>query len=84
MIGRIEVKCSKCGYTTAIPYLRKPDEFIRGCEILEATLLRTESKLNIGKAVDGNWWIWDEEGEGYISGTTIAELISKLGEREDI
>ena len=84
MFGQIKVKCDKCGHTTNIPYLKKPDEFVRGCDILEALLSRAGDDLNIGVDSDGQWWVWDEELEGYATGATIAELISKLGEREPI
>ena len=84
MYGQIEVKCCKCGFTTNIPYFIKPDEFVRGCDILEGQYKRAERKLDIRLASDGKWWLYDEHGGGQFSGKTIAELIGNIGKRDPI
>ena len=78
MCGQIEVKCDKCGFTTILPYLVKPAEFVRGGGILEYLLT---NGATLGHAVDNKWWLYDERGEGLEGADTIAELISILGER---
>ena len=79
MSGQISVKCDKCGFTTNLPYLVKPNEFIRGGGIMECYLIHGAT-MDIAK--DGKWWLYDEHGEGIQGADSIVELVSIFGERD--